>query len=254
MTTLNENPTPSPSPSPDTKTQPKTIRKKFSRGKTSAKASGPAKKPSSKLDLRDRKTEALRRLGVTKEQMVGVPRITYMLEKAEGGLEQVIEALRASDEEEAVAFIAQLDDLSDSDRNRVSLEEIATAAGIRTIDLLGTATKALFQQSQTVAAIITATGHEGVVKKSLQMALQDKGVRDREMIHTATGFLPVPKGTVILNQKTQIANFGDGGKDDEGGPAMPESDDCPEMDSDILLLQKTSRKLLEAGPVTIEAK
>lgn len=185
--------------------------------------------------------------------MVGVPRITYMLEKAEGGLEQVIEALRASDEEEAIAFIAKYDDLSDSDRARVSIEEISVAAGVRTIDLLGVATKALFQQSQTVAAIITATGHEEVVKKSIQMALQDKGIRDREMIHTATGFLPVPKGTVILNQKTQIANFG--GKSGEEGddvPDAPESDDLPSMDDDILALQKTSRKLLEAG--TIEAK
>lgn len=189
--------------------------------------------------------------------MVGVPRITHMLEEAEGGLAQVIEALRASDEEEAIAFIRKYDELSDSDRDRVSIEAIAVSAGVRVVDLLGTATKALFAQGETVASIVSSTARPQVTKKTIQMALQDKGVRDREMFHTATGFLPIPKGTLIMNNRTQVANFNAGGRepdDDVDIPEGPVGGDLPSMDDDVVGFQKTVQKMLNAAPVTIEAK
>lgn len=177
-----------------------------------------------------------------------MPRITPMLEEAEGGLAQVIEALRASDEEDAQAFIKKYDELSDSDRDRVSIEAIAVAAGIRVIDLLGAATKALFAQGETVAAILSSTARPQVTKKTIQMALQDKGVRDREMFHTATGFLPIPKGTLIMNNRTQVANFHAGARDEDEDDGTvidaPVADDLPSMDDDVVGFQRTVQKML----------
>lgn len=227
-----------------------------SQGKTSLKVSGRANASLRKKDLRNRKSEALRRLGISSEQMVGVPRITHMLEEAEGGLAQVIEALRASDEEEAIAFITKYDSVSESDHQRVTLEEISTSAGVRSIDLLGVATKALFAQGETVASIVSSSARPEVTKKTIQMALQDKGVRDREMFHTATGFLPIPKGTLIMNNRTQVANFNGGSRDPDDDAEIPEgptSGDLPSMDDDVVNFQKTVQKMLNAAPVTIDA-
>lgn len=199
-------------------------------------------------------------MGLDPEKMVGVPRITFQLEHAEGGIEQVIEALRGSDETDAQTFIRKYDTCSASDLEKLTLEEIATAAGIGTIDLLGVATKALFEQSQTVAGVIAASAHPKVVAKSIQMALRDGGVREREMLHTATGFLPTPKGTVIFNNRTQVANFGGHGpgrepEGDDGKPLLPgpaDYEDMPTMDDDVMGLSQSAQKLLEAK--TIEAK
>lgn len=264
--TPSEKLSPPASESLSTTTQKKHSQKNLNLAKTSSKVLVPANAPSQpscsksktgKLDVRNRKTEALRRLGLNPEQMVGVPRITFQLEHAEGGLEQVIEALRGSDETDAQAFIRKYDTCSASDLDKLTLEEVAVAAGIRPLDLLGVATKALFQQSQTVAGVIAASAHHKVVAKNIQMALNDKGVRDREMHLTATGHLPLPKGTVIFNQRTQVANFNAPGGHEgavEGDPEIPSApdlDELPSMDEDIMALQKTSRKLLEAN--TIEA-
>lgn len=147
----------------------------------------------------------MRRLGGDHSKIV--PKITHILKKAEGGIPQVLEALRGSDEEIAYKFIQKYDTLSESDRGFVTVEDVACACGIATADLLGIATKALFSQQQQVSAVIAATGHPLIVQKSVQMALQDKGVRDREMLHTAVGFLPTPKGATIISQRFQIANI-----------------------------------------------
>lgn len=173
-----------------------------------------------------------------------------MLQHAEGGVPQVIEALRASDEEDALKFIEKYESLSESDQGKVTIEEVSVAAGVRPIDLLGVATKALFQNALTVAAIIASTAHPQVVEKSIERALMDQGVRDREMLHQAMGFLPAPKGMTLINQKIQVANFASKTPAEENAeeelPAPAPVEDLPLMDDDLRALQATTRKLLEA--------
>lgn len=161
-------------------------------------------------------------------------------------MKQVIDALRGYDEEDAQNFIAKYDSLAAFDRPRLSVEQIATAAGIRTLDLLAAATKALFIENQTVASIIASTSHPKVVKKTVQMALQDGGHRDREMIHIAQGFLPSPKGSIFINQRIQVANFDGKGKTGDEEPETIDAADLPSMEDDIVGLENFERKLLQA--------
>lgn len=205
----NPNEIQSPSQSPATEL-PKRKTDSQSRSKMKLKSSRPPGRPKSNPKLvssRNRKTDALRRLGLEVGERIGVPKITHILKSAEGGIPQVLEALRGSEEEIAQRFVQKFDGLSESDRGFVSIEDVATACCIDTPTLLGVATKALFSQQQQVSAVIAATAHPLVVQKTVQNALQDKGVRDREMLHTAVGFLPTPKGATIISQRFQIANI-----------------------------------------------
>lgn len=197
-------------------------------------------------DSRDRKTDALRRAGVKREDLIGVPQISHILKHAEHGLAQVIDALRGYDEEDAQDFIEKYDSLSPSDRARLSIEEICVAAGVKTLDLLGCATKALVLESQTVSSIIAATSHYRVVNKTVKMALEDGGHRDREMLHTATGFLPSPKGSTFIN-KVQVANFSDDKKQPATVDAIPDEEDLVSVDDDLMGLDAFERKMLPAA-------
>lgn len=208
-TQSNQSLDPSLSSKPDTEL-PAKKKTSPSNGKMKLKSTRKPGRPRSNPELvstRNRKGEALRRLGVDPEKLIGVPKITHILKRAEGGIPQVLEALRGSEEDAAQCFVQKYDSLSESDRSFISVEDVAVACGIDTATLLGVATKALFSQQQQVSAVIAATGHPLIVQKSVQMALQDKGIRDREMLHTAVGFLPTPKGATIISQRFQIANI-----------------------------------------------
>lgn len=174
--------------------------------------------------------------------MAGVPQISHILRKANGGMKQVIEALRGYDDEDAQNFVEKYDSLSVEDRRRVTVEEIATACEIKTLDLLAAATKALFIENQTIAGIIASTSHPGIVKKSVEMAGTDGGHRDREMLHIAQGFLPSPKGSTFISQRIQVANFSDDAKPVE--PETIEGVELPTMDDDILGMDALEKKML----------
>lgn len=176
--------------------------------------------------------------------MQGVPLISHILCYAEGGIDTVVQSLRGYDEEDAQAFIEKYDAISPSDREKLTIEEIATAAGIRTLDLLAVATKALFIENQTISAIIAATSHPKVVEKSVAMAKQPGGVRDREMLHTAMGFLPAPKGATFITNRIQVANFD--GKAPQSEESEPDIAELPPMDDDVLGLEAIEKKLLQA--------
>src|SRR5271157_2586272 len=58
------------------------------------------------------------------------PIVTPMLASVDGGLAHVLEALRAHDDDDAEAFVDTFDAASPGDREHLSLEAIAFAAGI----------------------------------------------------------------------------------------------------------------------------
>lgn len=179
-------------------------------------------------DGRNRTAEARKRLGLTREQIDEIPRlakITHLLQRADGGVDGCIAALRGDDSEEAQDFIEKWDSVSDSDRAQLSVEEIALAADITSRRLLETVTGALLQQAQDITKLIVATSQPRIVEKTVEMALTDKGFGDRELFHKATRFLPTPKGsetTVNVQQNTLPAP---GDEPEDGCPAPPNADD-----------------------------
>lgn len=161
---------------------------------------------------------------------------------------QVIEALRSNPDEDAQKFIKAYDSVSVSDMKFVGIEEIAIACGIGIKRLGEVAFSSLLQQSQTAAAIIAATSHPEVVKKTVQVALSDRGTREREMMLIAGGTLPSPKG-IVINNRNQQANVNAPAEAAQKA-VVPEdiSAELPTMDNDIRALHSITSggKLLNA--------
>lgn len=238
---------------PSILTQSETSRSSRNLTKTSTKVSARgkgrlSKSGSRKPDFRNRNQEALRRLGLKADSLEGVPIITHILKESEGGLPEVIECLRGCDDPIAQSFIEKYDSVAKSDlsNGRIRIEHVCVAAEIDTPDLLAIATKAIFNAKKVTSALKLASAHPKLVAKSIQMGLQDKGVRDREMMHSAIGFLPQSQNTTnFFKIKVQHLTPGSQEKEIE----MPVSEDLPAMDDDIIGLHEVTQKLLTGESV-----
>ena len=169
------------------------------------------------------------------------------MQAAEHGIRQSLECLRGADDPTAQQFMKKYDSIAPSDLEFLSIEQIAASCGIDTPTLAGVLMKAIVSQQASIAAIKAATAHPRIVEKSIQSALQERGVRDREMLHTAVGFLPTPKGATIISQRFQIASITQPEKTLENveGPAS-----LTQFDDDIRALHElaTKGKSLELPP------
>lgn len=210
---------------------------------------------------------ALRRLGVAPEKLLGLPRITHILDHAEGGLPTVVAALRLSDDDDARKFLDRYDAVSDSDRKYLVVEEIAVAAEVSPKRLLEIAVSALVEDSRSSGAIIAATYHPRVIRKTAEAALHDDvyydengrlqgggGHADRKLFLTGTGFLPQSsKGAggvfVTVNNQNAQANVGvqpvgEGEPEQEGDRFNAAEDDLIKLHTEI-----DGNRLLEAPKV-----
>jgi hypothetical protein len=142
-------------------------------------------------------------LGVNRKKLEREPKFMEMLEaKAVGGLDTVLAAMRLSAEPIIQRFIAQYERIDPAWQRIVPWEAIAMLAGIKGRELLGAIIIALRSYSATEVKIAALTAHGQVTQATIQSAMQlgAAGVRDRQMIHQALGFLAVPKGqTINLN-------------------------------------------------------
>lgn len=166
---------------------------------------------------RDKRTEAARkRLGITPDQMRGVPRISHILDKATGGIATAIAALRLTEDEEGIRFLEKYDGISQSDLARVSIEEIAVAANVRVKRLLELFVSSLIEDSDSSGAIIAASYQPRVIQTSAVMATLPYGVEDRKMFLTGTKFLPSAKGpSVYVDNRKLALNNGNRDEDDD---------------------------------------
>ncbi len=190
--------------------------------------------------------------------MAGVPDVTRNIVRACGSVYHAVEALRSDDSEDAQSFIAKWDILSPSDRKRLRLEEVFTAAGISARRFVEVLTGALMQQCQDVTKMMVAVAQPKVIQSTIKaatdqvpiVAMNAIGVmkvvghtngdtKAMEIFHKATGFLPTPKGsntTINLNQLNQTANM-------ESGDEEPE---LQSMDEFLMEIQDVIRPQLPA--------
>jgi hypothetical protein len=153
-----------------------------------------------------RSVGALRRLRVSKEDLAAAPAITPILELADGGLRQVLGAMRFAPDNVIRAFLQKYDSVPVGDRARLSWEAIALAAGVDINHLLGSIMLALQAQSVNIVKIIALTSHPKITQARVRYALMAGGDKDRTALDTAMGFLPSPKGPTFIGK----AIFGSG--------------------------------------------
>lgn len=136
--------------------------------------------------------EALGRLEITQDQLDFAPKMDHLFE-AIGGREKAFEFLSFSEEGEVRTIFQLRARLTKSQKRDVPLEAYAIAAGMSPKRLFGFISQELMDQSMKMSAMIARLAHPELVQDSIKFASKPAGIKDREMIHKAVGFLPTPK-------------------------------------------------------------
>lgn len=99
--------------------------------------------------------------------------------------------------------------LTRHEQNTIMPEQLCGLSGVPVEALFGAVCTQLWRSSRMEANIITAAAYPRVIERTAKNAAAKGGIRDREMFHKHTGFLPSPSGpavTINNNPQTAIVN------------------------------------------------
>ena len=113
--------------------------------------------------------------------------------------------LHASDDPDAKKIIQVFYSIPQWARALLPIEAFCLAASVPTSRVLEIITAACVRLGAQASTIIAAVSHPSVVQKTVEMALTDEGIEDRNTLHKATGFLPTPKSAQTNITVTQNA-------------------------------------------------
>lgn len=151
------------------------------------------------------------------------PIVSPMLRAAEGGIDAVLEALRAHDDPDARSFVAVYDDPRLGKRRQyLNLEAVAFVSGIGSLRLAELAQTALFLYGQLKTKLLVSSSMHKVMASTIKAATDEVpivanmaglnvvvgktngDVKAMEMFHKISGMMPVPKGAqiAILNNNS----------------------------------------------------
>ena len=134
------------------------------------------------------------------------------------------------------AFLEKYDSVPAGDRERVSWEAIALAAGVDLRVFLGSIMLALQSQAFNVTKIIAVTNQPKITAARVKYGLLPSGEKDRTALDMTNGVLPSPKGPTFIGKaifgsgKQNINDQGAGKGDDEDGTVIEADTDEPDLD------------------------
>lgn len=193
-----------------------------------------------------RRLAALKRLGVSEDQVLKAGNISSLLKNGKGGLTGALEAMRLSPDLSIISFLEKYDSIPSRDRESLPWEAIAIAARVDLVHLLGSVIMAIQAHSNNAVKIIALSHHPDITRKRVEFAQLPAGVQDRTAIDTALRFLPTVKGsTIVFNQNTPKPDPDEGGN---APPTIQPVDDGRGEDLDHLFpaLAKTQANLIPA--------
>lgn len=120
--------------------------------------------------------------------------------------DQCLVYLRNSNRPEASALMEKFDLLSKSEQKVVTLDILASAAGVDASTTLSLITEEAHRNAGNVATLLMSIAHPKVTKATIDAALRGDGVADRKLLHNSMGTTPVPKNT-ITNVDARGANM-----------------------------------------------
>lgn len=125
-------------------------------------------------------------------------------------------------------YLASYAKLSPKEQGVHTPEQLCDLSGVKPSDLFGTVAGQVWASSQREATMLIAINHPRIIEKTAKYALTPRGVKDREMFHKGTGFLPTPKGAQIsINNSPQML---------QAGGATPMS--LPSMEDDMMEIEE----------------
>ena len=142
---------------------------------------------------------------ITAEEVANASRIEHLFRRI-GGRVAALHYLENSEEPEAQAIVRLQRRMPASWLRDIPLEAYAVWAKISPKKLFGLIAQEMMDESEKVVELLTRVRHPDVVQGSIDVALKPGGVKDREMLHKAVGFLPTPKNSsTAINYRTHIA-------------------------------------------------
>lgn len=199
-----------------------------SKNKRGPKKKSSDKPPAPQFQLQvDRKAAALKRLGLSQEQVNQAPQITPLLKNAKGGLKALLGAMRfATDDEDISNFLEKYDSIPVGDLEHTSWEAIAISAGVNLRHLLGAVQLAAATYFGNTSKMIAVTSHPSITKARVKYGLLPSGEKDRNALDVMVGALPSAKGPTFIGK----AVFGGSTSAQSTGPvAESDDDDEPEV-------------------------
>jgi hypothetical protein len=91
-------------------------------------------------------------------------------------------------------------------RDVLPIEAFCVAAKVSPLSILGILVGSIVRMGAAARTVIAMVNQPRVVQKSVEMALTDDGIADRELLAKATGFLPTPKGAQTIVNVAANAN------------------------------------------------
>lgn len=144
-----------------------------------------------------RREEAYKRLGISPDDVAKVPKISHILKKIKGGNPEAIELLRHSQDKDAKEFFRVYEDLPSYLSALLPIEAFCFAAGVDTRAICKLIFNEALDQSNQAARMLTAASLEDLVQVSIDVGKAPLGIKDRENLQKAIGFLPIPDGMKI---------------------------------------------------------
>jgi len=122
-----------------------------------------------------------------------------------------LDLLQWSEDPEARRVLEKYLSVPESYRRLLPAEAYCCAAGVSPWRILEVVTGVAVRLGTQASAILASVWHPQVVEKTIEMALTDGGIADRNALHRATGFTPLPKGsTTIVNVQQNAQGQGPG--------------------------------------------
>ena len=175
---------------------------------------------------------ALRRIGVTKEDLETCPQITDSLVRAFGKInplfgpvnqpvfprKEIFNYIACSNDPDAQAFLKCYRGLARQDRDRVPIEAICIKSEVHPLKLFGIIVASAMAMKKQESALKTILNHPGIVDATLEEAKLPRGVAEKRMTHEAVGWLPTKQGSSIAinlsNPQTPKGDDDDGDEDE----------------------------------------
>ena len=204
-----------------------------------------------RIALRQKRDHALRAPGTTLQPMPGINALSFTVRYLPGGRTRFLEFVKlAAQNGDAVAtaWWMVFADLTPTDRNRCSFDDVCAAAGVKPSALLagvvGHGMEAMTDMGNLVAAALHPEVIAAMGKSALKME-SEIGAGDRLAFLQARGFVPVAKGAAIHVHANASANS-------QAASASSAEPSVPKFAADIASLSESraqvQRQIADAAP------
>jgi hypothetical protein len=111
------------------------------------------------------------------------------------------------------------DSLSEEAKRRLDLDSLCKELKMDPFHFLAVVAESAMKYRDNASIIMAAISLPSVVQKSIDVALTDAGISDRKMLMQHSAFLPMPKGSTIVN--TFAANLQNNNEVNQHSSALP---------------------------------